>query len=243
MKFDEEFNKKVGAKTPSWLVRGILSVDDFVYGFGTDTKILSRAFELLSYPFIKEIADGQDYTVAISSEQTVYPDFTLYKSPESKKKIAIDVKSTYRRSAAADFGFTLGSYTSFLRNNTKNILYPYDEYVEHWIIGFVYDRAHDSSRSADIVSLDKRELAKPPFKNVEFFVQEKYKIAGERPGSGNTANIGSILGKLNDFKEGKGPFAKLGESVFRDYWANYGRFKPRPYSNLNGYLGWKKERK
>ena len=243
MDFVNEFIKKVNIAKPSWLVRGIISVDDFVYGFGTDTKILSRVFELLSYPFIKEIADDNGYILEVSSEQTVYPDFTLYKSKESKEKISIDVKSTYRKGKDKPFNFTLGSYTSFLRNNTKNIMYPYDEYSKHWVIGFVYNRAHDGSKSVDIVQLKDRGKIDSPFKDVAFFVQEKFKIAGERPGSGNTANIGSILGRMEDFEGGNGPFSKLGEKVFRDYWANYGRFKPRPYSNLQEYLKWKKEQK
>ena len=242
MDLGAEFYKKVKAKKPNWLVRGIISVDDLVYGFGTDTKILSRVFELLSFPFINEVANDHGYTVEVSSEQTVYPDFTLYKDKGDKNKIAVDVKSTYLRSAGAPFRFTLGSYTSFLRNNTKNIMYPYDEYSEHWVIGFVYERRSESSRSTDIVPLCDRAKLEPPFKNVEFFVQEKYKIAGESPGSGNTANIGSILGTFDEFKNGNGPFSGLGEKVFREYWANYGRFKPRQYSDLNGYLKWKSSR-
>lgn len=31
-----------------------------------------------------------------------------------------------------------------------------------------------------------------PYKDVEVFVQEKYKISGDKPGSGNTENIGSF---------------------------------------------------
>ncbi len=243
MAFGDEFYKKVEVKAPNWLVRGIVSVDDIVYGLGTDTKILSRVFELLAYPFIEEVAHDQGYLVEESSEQTVYPDFTLYKNQDSDNKIAIDVKSTYRRSVSSPFGFTLGSYTSFLRNNTKNIMYPYDEYSEHWIIGFVYDRGGESSRSTRIVLLGDRAKLEPPFKNVEFFVQEKYKIAGDRPGSGNTANIGSILGTLEDFKKGNGPFSKLGEKTFRDYWANYDRFEPRQYSDLSSYFKWKSSQK
>ncbi len=243
MNFGEEFYKKIGNNKLTWLVRGILSTDDLVYGIGTDSKILSRVFELLSYPFIEEIAQEQNYYLEISSEQTVYPDFTLYKTKKDKTKLAIDIKSTYRKKPNAKFGFTLGSYTSFLRNNTKNIMYPYDEYSEHWIIGFVYDRETESSRSTKKVNLSERNTLMPSYKNVEFVVQEKYKIAGCKPGSGNTANIGSILGDLNDFKHGNGPFSSYGEATFRDYWANYGKNIPRPYSDLEGYFRWKKNQK
>jgi len=218
----QEFGKKIKASPPSWLVRGVLTVEDEIYGFGTDTKILSRVFELLTYPYIKEIADEHGLKLQLSLEQTVYPDFTLYDNEKSKKKIAIDVKTTYRRKGNRPFGFTLGSYTSFLRNNTKNILYPYDQYAEHWIIGFVYDRTISGSRSIERATLKERNKIMPSYSNVEFFVQEKYKIAGKRPGSGNTKNIGSILSnEIDDFRIGLGPFARLGEKAFHRYWASY----------------------
>jgi hypothetical protein len=56
--------------------------------------------------------------------------------------------------------------------------------------------------------------------NFEFFVAEKWKIASDRGGSGNTANIGSI-NNIADIVNGRGMFSKLGESWFDDYWMNY----------------------
>jgi hypothetical protein len=46
------------------------------------------------------------------------------------------------------------------------------------------------------------------------------KIASDTSGSGNTANIGSII-SIDDIKQGLGVFSKLGEEVFDDYWKNY----------------------
>jgi hypothetical protein len=57
-------------------------------------------------------------------------------------------------------------------------------------------------------------------KNFDFFVAEKWKIASDRGGSGNTANIGSIQ-NIADIVNGRGMFSKLGESWFDDYWTNY----------------------
>lgn len=57
-------------------------------------------------------------------------------------------------------------------------------------------------------------------KDITFFVQEKWKIATDRPGSRNTKNIGSIS-LIEDLIKGKGIFAELGEEVFDDYWINY----------------------
>jgi hypothetical protein len=59
------------------------------------------------------------------------------------------------------------------------------------------------------------------FSNVEFFVQEKWRIASDRAGSGNTTNIGSITGKLDDFVQGNGVFKS--EDEFLEYWRGYGR--------------------
>ena len=52
------------------------------------------------------------------------------------------------------------------------------------------------------------------------FVQEKWRIAIDRPGSGNTKNIGSVS-SIEDLINGNGTFAGLGENVFDDYWINY----------------------
>jgi len=54
-----------------------------------------------------------------------------------------------------------------------------------------------------------------------FFVEEKWKIASDRSGSGNTANIGSI-NHIPDILSGNGAFAKLGEAIFDEYWINQG---------------------
>jgi hypothetical protein len=58
-------------------------------------------------------------------------------------------------------------------------------------------------------------------KNFDFILlQEKWKIASDRPGSGNTKNIGSIK-NIQKLKEGEGSFSKVGENVFDDYWTNF----------------------
>lgn len=37
-------------------------------------------------------------------------------------------------------GLALGSYKSFIRNDTKNILHHDSTYTDHWVIGFIYSR-------------------------------------------------------------------------------------------------------
>ncbi len=68
------------------------------------------------------------------SPQNAYQDFTLFSDDRPKEKLAVEVKSTYRQytktGKVKPFGFTLGSYRSYLRDpeGKKGILYPYDEY-------------------------------------------------------------------------------------------------------------------
>ena len=83
-------------------------------------------------------------------------------------------------------------------------------------------------------------------KNFQFFVQEKWKIAADRPGSGNTKNIGSV-NKIEDLVNGNGTFANLGENFFNDYWMYYLTADmakkaelPKPYyTNLTEYKQFK----
>ena len=55
-----------------------------------------------------------------------------------------------------------------------------------------------------------------------FFVQQKFKIAGRTPGSGNTTNIGSISSNnIEDFKSGQRGFTS--KSEFEQFWRKYKR--------------------
>lgn len=77
----------------------------------------------------------------------------------------------------------------------------------------------------------------------QFFLQEKYRIASDRPGSGNTKNIGSVI-EIDKLINGTGTFATLGEQIFDDYWMYYltedmaraAELPKRPYTNLTSYL-------
>lgn len=172
--------------------------------------------------------------------QTVYPDLTLLLSGPVPNKIAIDIKSTYRRDSNTVAGFTLGSYTASLRPPyTKNIRYPYTEYLEHWIVGFVYSRV--PGIKPEVTSLNHYDKVIAPIKDVEVIIHEKWQLASDRPGSGNTTNIGSIH-DISALKEGKGTFTRFGaqgNEVFEDYWRNFDRAAPRKYSNIEEYLAWK----
>lgn len=197
-------------------------------------------FETLCAPLVREIAEENGYSVEASG-QTIYPDFTLIPPSNDGLKIAVDVKTTYRRSDTGKFRYTLGSYTSFLLdpNATKNIKYPYKQYSDHWIVGFLYSRREGVS--AKVYFNSSEAEAACPYNDVDFFLQEKYKITGLTPASGNTTNIGSFpTNNINDLRAGRGPFAELGKEACDEYWRHFPKIRSgRAYSTIEEFLKWR----
>ena len=80
----------------------------------------------------------------------------------STNKIAIDVKSIYTENEQSKIVFTLGSYGSYMRNNTKNIAYKYTDYAKHYVIGYVYQR-NGLAQQSKIYDYIDREKIQPPY--------------------------------------------------------------------------------
>ncbi len=224
-----------------WELVGFINKKNEIFTFGNDSKIIGRLFEVISYPALKKAANELGYKLYESEQQTVYPDFFFEK--ENGKKIAIDVKTTYRKSKKSKYGFTGGSFTSFMRNGTKNIVGNYSDYDAHYILGFVYTR--ESLPTTGKVNIKDIANIIPAYKNVEFFIQEKFRICGDKKGSGNTDNIGTIkYNSIEPFEFGAGPFSLLGEDVFHHYWTNHPKYKDSRqikeslYNDIPSYITW-----
>jgi hypothetical protein len=248
--FRDRFDTITADNGTTWESVGFLAPDGTVYAFGTDSKVISTVFEAIAAPVIQAIAEEAGYQIE-GSPQTIYPDFTLTPKETAPViatpcRIAIDIKTTYRgftrQRAVKPFRYTLGSYTSFLRSPTatKNIKYPYMEYSDHWVVGFLYTRREGVP--AKVYHRPDPSKLVCPYHDVVYFAQEKYKIVGLSPGSGNTANIGSLQSSnIEDFREGRGPFAAHGKAVCDEYWRNYGRTAAeRLYTNIETFLAWQK---
>lgn len=240
MGIKEEFDKLLAEHNSDYNICGVVSSEGNIYPIGSDTKVLSTIFELFARPLIQEYVSKNGYIVQEPDVQNHYPDFTLMRSTDDKNKIAIDVKTTYVNVPEKKFKYTLGGYTSFIRSNTKNIVFPFDQYSEHWVLGFVYTRVAVKKAAAyKIYSVEDISKVELPYKDVKVFFQEKWKISGDKAGSGNTTNIGSISGTIEDFNLGNGPFQS--ESEFLDYWRNYERTaseRDDAYSNIHEYREW-----
>lgn len=233
-----KFNERI--KTINLNAYGVLDENDRIHTLGTDSKLIGRIFEMFAQPILEEIATEYGYIIETPEAQTVYPDFVLMTDKKSKEKIAIDIKTTYVEKGDSTIKFTLGAFGSYMRNNTKNIAYPYTDFSKHFVIGFVYMRNGEAQESKVFELKDRTKIA-CPYKNVRFFMQEKYKIAGDKPGSGNTENIGSFSTKdIDDLIKGKGPFSKLGPEIYDLYWKYYPKYRSpdKPYTNLAEFLKW-----
>ena len=222
----ESLRKKFDDIEEFFSIVGLIDQNQNVYPLGTDTKVLSTIFELVSRPHIVSVAEELGLIVEEPDKQNYYPDFTIYDPLSPFEKVAIDVKTTYRPNRDSTFGYTLGGYTSFIRRekSSKNILYDYSEYRSHWILGFVYERNAAAQNAKPEVKKATDLLGIPlAIEGIEIFLQQKWKIASDKAGSGNTTNIGSIKGKIEEFENGQGPFES--EEEYLEYWRGYARTK------------------
>jgi len=227
--FVETFQSHISSPDGQWTVKGFIDIFKKVYTISGDTKILSKILEIHLFPKILEFASTYGYKVVLADHQNYYPDISFVKEGNEKLKFAVDFKTTYRNDKKPHLcnGFTLGSHGEYFsnRSSTKNIQFPYNEYAGHFCLGIIYSRVDgstiDETRSYDISQLKSISSV---VKDFQFFVVEKWKIASDKGGSGNTANIGSI-NHIGDIINGRGMFSKLGEKWFDDYWINFRKIK------------------
>ena len=233
----------------SGLLEGLLIYSNIfknIYTISSDTKIVSKILELHLFPHFLTFAERIGYDIELATCQNWYPDLTFVSKKNPHIKFAVDLKTTYRDEEYPSFcnGFTLGSHGEYFveRTSTKNIQHPYDEYSGHFCLGIIYSRSVlDKNEELHVYSIDEIETIPAVIKDFLFFAEEKWKIASDKGGSGNTANIGSIQ-KIDDILSGNGVFAKAGEELFDDYWANFGKMevlvngKRKKLSSFDEYL-------
>ena len=217
------------AQNDEWTIKGFIDVFKNVYTVSSDTKIVSKVLELHIFPLFLDFAEKNGYILELATCQNWYPDLTFIAKENPEIKFAVDLKTTYRNEEYVGFcnGFTLGSHGEYFinRDSTKNIQYPYGSYSGHFCLGIIYSRAViEKNEETKIYSVDEIEQMPSVIKNFTFFAEEKWRIASDTGGSGNTANIGSI-NFIDDILNGNGVFAKAGEEIFDDYWANFGKLQ------------------
>ena len=204
----------------AWTVKGFIDTHRDVYTISTDTKVVSKIVELYIFPKICKFAHDNNLTLELTKEQNFYPDMTFV--DREGNLFAVDIKSSYRKNSRSINGMTLGAFTGYFRerSSTKNVTHPYGQYKAHVVLGIIYSLNEGGDDEFKVYQLDDLDKIKSVIKDFMFFVQEKWKIAVDRAGSGNTKNIGSVS-DIQQLLDGRGPFASLGEDIFDDYWMNY----------------------
>jgi hypothetical protein len=244
--FAKELKNYVSTQDGNWTVKGFIDVYKNIYTISSDTKIVSKILEIHIFPKILEFAEKNKYKLILAEQQNWYPDITFALKDNEEVKFAVDIKTTFRRNHNTA-GFTLGSHGSYFkeRNKAKNIQFPYSEYTGHYCLGIIYTRVDFTDDLEDTKVFQVKELSEEYAKDIkkigprevtnvdslisitsvikdfDFFAAEKWKIASDKQGSGNTANIGSI-NNIDDLKNENGIFSSLGENWFDEYWINYG---------------------
>jgi hypothetical protein len=241
--FTHQLEKYCSTEDGDWTIKGFIDVYKNIYTISSDTKIISKILEIHIFPLILEFARIHKYKIVLAEKQNWYPDLTFIKEENENVIFALDIKTTYRRNGST-VGFTLGSHGGYFkeRDKDKNIQYPYNKYLGHYVLGVIYTRT-DTKETPDteifhVEELDEGETYQEKIgerkvtevkklksivsviKNFDFFSAEKWKIASDQQGSGNTANIGCVL-SINDLKKERGIFSYVGENWFDDYWISY----------------------
>lgn len=249
-----DLQTRVSTESGDWTVKGFIDVYRRIYTISIDTKVLSKVLELLMFPVLARFADEQGFDLILARAQNQYPDISLVDRASPEICYALDIKTTYRKSEDKQgqtlvSGMTLGTFGGYFRTRDRPMssTFAYNRYTRHYVLGVVYSR---------VPGIDERkvynieDLADIPSvaRDFQFFLHEKYRIAADTTGSGNTKNIGSTR-YLERLLNGTGVFARLGVEVFDDYWMNYyttamareAGFAAPPYSNLKSYQTFKQQ--
>lgn len=148
--FSKSLTAYVSTNSQDWKIKGFIDVDKTIYTISADTKIISKILEIQLYPKFRQFAEETGYEIILAEKQNWYPDLSFVNLKNPKIKFAVDIKTTYRLEDYPGFcsGFTLGSHGEYFRNrtSTKNIQFPYSDYIAHLCLGVIYTRA----LSADI---------------------------------------------------------------------------------------------
>ena len=241
--FVTELYAYMSMETGEWSIKGFIDIYKNIYTISTDTKIISKIIEIHIFPQITNFADKIGYNIILAEQQNYYPDLTFINKENKNIKFAVDLKTTYRKKNGIAT-FTLGSHGSYFkeRDKQKNIQFPYNQYLAHYCLGIIYTRNETSEKQ--ITNIHKLKSLTSVIKDFDFFVAEKWKIASDKQGSGNTANIGCSL-SLDDLKNENGIFSYLSEEWFDEYWINFGSTtmlkngKSIKITNLKDYLEFK----
>lgn len=188
-----------------WTTRGFINDEGKIHELPDTPQVITGIFQEVAKqrlkPFLRE-----DYNCRIvQGGPREYPEITASGGRLGEEKIAIDIKTTRRLSKNRVSGFSLGSYAGYFVHPDRKLpgcKFPYGEFKEHWIIGFIYIW-NPNADSLHMVS------------DIEVIVNQKWKIASKSTATGTTFAISSVRSP-DALRKGKGHFESSEE--FEDFW-------------------------
>lgn len=235
--FLQTLTDEVSTESGDWSIKGFIDRATNIYTISSDTKIISKIIEIQLFPQLFSFAESAGYTIIPAKKQNWYPDLSFINKSDTSIRFAVDIKTTYRLNDNSYNGFTLGSHGEYFRNrqSEKNIQFPYGSYLAHLTLGAIYTRACGGTiDETKIKTINEINSITSVINQIVFFAEEKWKIASDKSGSGNTANIGSIK-SIPDLLSGRGVFENLGEKIFDEYWMNHGILRVPDPKKENSY--------
>lgn len=197
-----------------WKMKGMIDEDGNIYPIPPIPQVITGIFQEITKHKVKKFIRDNYGCEIVQGGPREYPEITIMGGKIGKRKIAIDMKTTRRISKNRISGFTIGSFAGYFLHPNKKMpgcKFPYGEFDEHWIIGFIYTWNPDAD-TLHMVS------------DVEVIVQPKWKIASKSTGTGTTFAIGSIK-DIDKLRKGEGVFKNKDE--FETYWRRQGKERRR----------------
>ena len=136
--------------------------------FHPTLRLFQKYSKYTFFPEILRFAENSGYKIILAEHQNWYPDLTFVHKENDAIMFALDLKTTFRRNNKSA-GFTLGSHGTYFkdREKSKNIQFPYNNYIEHYCLGIIYTRVDFDDNLAETDILQVNEL------------EEKYRTAND----------------------------------------------------------------
>jgi hypothetical protein len=188
-----------------WTIKGFIEDDGNIINLPDIPQVITGIFQEVAKqkikPFLKEHYDCQ----IIQGGSREYPEITAFGGKLGQAKIAIDIKTTRRVSTNRVSGFSIGSYAGYFLHPERKLpgcKFPYGEFKEHWLVGFVYSW----NPHADPLYM---------VSEIEMIINQKWKIASRSTATGTTFAMSSVR-NLDNLRAGRGDFGSSQE--FETFW-------------------------
>jgi hypothetical protein len=188
-----------------WTIRGFIDDKGDIYDLPDIPQVITGLFQEIAKQRLKPFFRGKYHCEIVQGGAREYPEITAFGGRLGEGKIAFDIKTTRRLSRNRVSGFSIGSYAGYFlhpEHKLPGCKFPYAEFKEHWLVGFVYtwNPNADSLHMVD---------------NIEVIISEKWKIASKSTATGTTFAISSVR-DLDKLRKGEGDFDSSAE--FENFW-------------------------